>query len=83
MAQTAEAQSEPKTTTLDEVVVAACRTEENIQDVPVAAIAFSQEGLRQRCIETGTDLQNFTPSLSVVGNTNRNQENYIRRPTAR
>ena len=76
LAQTAEPQAEPQATTLDEVVVTARRTEENIQDVPVAVTAFSQEGLRQRGIETGTDLQNFTPSLSVVGNTNRNQENY-------
>src|SRR3989338_4215606 len=71
LAQTAEPQAEPQATTLDEVVVTARRTEENIQDVPVAVTAFSQEGLRQRGIETGTDLQNFTPSLSVVGNTNR------------
>ncbi len=67
---------DPQAAVLDEIVVTARRTEENIQDVPVAVTAFSQEGLRQRGIETGTDLQNFTPSLSVVGNTNRNQENY-------
>ena len=76
LAQTAEPQAEAGPATLDEVVVTARRTEENIQKVPVAVTAFSQEGLRQRGIETGTDLQNFTPSLSVVGNTNRNQENY-------
>ena len=40
-----------------------------------AAVTLYQ-ALSQRGIETGTDLQNFTPSLSVVGNTNRNQENY-------
>jgi iron complex outermembrane receptor protein len=76
LAQTTGQQTEPDTMTLDEVVVTARRTEENIQNVPVAVTAFSQESLRQRGIESGTDLQNFTPSLSVVGNTNRNQENY-------
>lgn len=61
---------------LDEIVVTARRTEERLQTVPVAVTAYSQEDLRQRGVATATDLQNFTPSLSVVGGTSRNQESF-------
>lgn len=61
---------------LQDIVVTARRQSENIQSVPVAVTAYSQEDLRQRGVQSATDLQNFTPSLSVIGNTSRNQETY-------
>lgn len=64
------------TGSFNDIIVTARRTAENIQNVPVAVTAFSQEELRQRNIQNATDLQNFTPSLSVIGNTSRNQESY-------
>ena len=59
-----------------DIVVTARRVEERSQTVPISITAFTQESLRQRGIANGTDLQNFTPSLSVIGHVSRNQETY-------
>lgn len=61
---------------ITDIVVTARRTEERSQRVPVSITAFNQDNLREKGISTGTDLQNFTPSLSVVGDVARNQETY-------
>ncbi len=61
---------------LQDIVVTARRTEERAQRVPVAVTAFTQDSIREKGINNGTDLQNFTPSLSVVGDVARNQETY-------
>ncbi len=61
---------------IDDIVVTARRTEERGQRVPVAITAFSQDNLREKGITSGTELQNFTPSLSVLGDVARNQETY-------
>jgi len=64
---------------LEDIVVTARRTEERSQDVPVAVSAFSQDSLREKGIQTATDLQNFTPSLTVLGHVSRNQEEFTLR----
>ncbi|MEZ5679842.1 MAG: TonB-dependent receptor [Erythrobacter sp.] len=77
MAQDTEAeQSASDDTGFTEIVVTARRTEERGQDVPVSLTAFSQTDIIEKDINSGTDLQNYTPSLSVVGDVRRNQETY-------
>ncbi len=61
---------------IEDILVTARRTAERAQDVPVSITAFTQENLREKGVNTGTDLQNFTPSLSVLGDVARNQETY-------
>lgn len=59
---------------LEEVVVTARRKVERSLNVPVAITAFSQEDLREDDIETATDLQNYVPSLTVMGLNSASQE---------
>lgn len=59
---------------LPEMVVTARRSQEREQSVPIAITAFTQKDLEQRQINTATDLQNFTPSLTVSGSLSRNDE---------
>ena len=61
---------------IEDIVVTARRTAERGQTVPVSISAFTQDNLRENGISNGTDLQNFTPSLSVLGDVARNQETY-------
>src|SRR4051794_33851232 len=61
---------------LEEIIVTARRIDERAQQVPIAITAFSQDNLREKGVNNGTDLQNYTPSLSVVGDVARNQETY-------
>lgn len=60
----------------DEILVTARRSEERAQDVPISLTAFSQDTIRAKGINSATDLQNFTPSLTVLGDVARNQETY-------
>lgn len=76
-AQSPEAQAD--SSGIGDIIVTARRSEERNQRVPVAVTAYSQEGLRERGIQTATDLQNFTPSLSVLGHVSRNQEQFTLR----
>jgi len=48
-----------------QIVVTARRTEEKLQDVPVAITAFSQDTLTQRSITTSYDLARSVPGLIV------------------
>src|SRR6476620_2784987 len=63
------AQQVPATTTeagdADAIIVTARRTEENLQDVPVAITAFSQKSLDERAIKTSFDLAKSVPGLVV------------------
>ncbi len=60
---------------LEEVVVTARRTAENLQDVPVAISAISNEDLRRNQINSPQDLQGRVPSLVVGTNSQmRNTE---------
>ncbi|QNA85384.1 TonB-dependent receptor [Sphingomonas sp. So64.6b] len=73
---TASPAATPDDNGLEDIVVTARRTEERAQRVPVSITAFTQDSLREKSINTGTDLQNYTPSLSVLGDVARNQETY-------
>ena len=46
----AQPAAEPPTSSIEEVVVTARRTAENLQDVPVSVIALSQEALTQNVV---------------------------------
>ncbi len=56
-------------TVIEEVVVTAQRTEESIQDVPIAITALSDDMLRDRQVITVSDLQMNAPNISFT-NTN-------------
>jgi iron complex outermembrane recepter protein len=62
---------------LEEVVVTARKREENLQSVPVAVTAFSQEALREQNILTPYDLQFATPGLQVRAGANRDTPQYF------
>ena len=57
-AQTAEG-------TLEEVIVTAQKRAQNIQDVPIAISAFTQQDLADRGISEVSQLQNFTPNVHL------------------
>ncbi len=61
--------SEPDTTRSEggiaDIVVTARRTSENLQEVPVAVTALSQETLEERQVTSVTDLARTAPSLSI------------------
>lgn len=50
----------------EEIVVTARRREENLQDVPVAVTAFSEEAIEQKGINDRTSLADNTPSLFTI-----------------
>lgn len=60
----------------DTIVVTARRTEERLQDVPVAIAAFGAEALAERRINSEADLQIATPGLTVRQTVSSNQINY-------
>ncbi len=55
--------------TIEEVIVTAQRTEQSLQDVPIAVSAFTEEVLGDRQIEYASDLQLQVPGLSYSSNT--------------
>lgn len=77
-AQTAEATTDAVTETgaIDEIVVTARRREEQLQDVPLAIQAFSNDTLEARRIENATDLSKIVPALTSA-QSSRNEENYV------
>ena len=52
---------------IEEIIVTSQRTEESLQDVPIAVTALTGEMLEDMQIESGSDLQLVTPSLSFQG----------------
>lgn len=52
---------------LEEVVVTARRKEENLQNVPVAVTALSQDELQSKGISSVSDLQYSVPSMTLFG----------------
>ena len=68
--------SQPKRSSLiEEVVVTARRTAENMQDVPVSISALSENDLRRENINSAQDLQGKVPSLVISTNSQmRNTE---------
>jgi iron complex outermembrane receptor protein len=51
--------------TLQEVIVTARKREEVLQDVPLAATAYTGAELKQQSVKTVTDLQALVPSLMI------------------
>ena len=60
--QTAQAQS-----ALEEMVVTATRREENLQEVPLAVVAFSTEALDAHNVENIEDLNAIVPNVLIRG----------------
>ena len=50
--------------TIEEVIVTAQRTEQSLQDVPIAVSAFTDEMLTDRQIEFASDIQLQVPGVS-------------------
>ena len=62
------AQSQESSASLiEEIIVTSQRTEESLQDVPIAVTALTSSMLEDMQIEGGSDLQLVTPSLSFQG----------------
>ena len=62
------AQSQESSASLiEEIIVTSQRTEESLQDVPIAVTALTSSMLEDMQIESGSDLQLVTPSLSFQG----------------
>lgn len=59
-----------------EIIVTARRSDEKLQDVPVAVSAFGAQALEERRIATELDLQAATPGLTVRSAVSSNQINY-------
>jgi iron complex outermembrane recepter protein len=59
-----------------DIIVTARRTDERLQDVPVAVTAFGATALAERRISSETDLQTATPGLTVRQTISSNQLNY-------
>ena len=55
--------------TIEEVIVTAQRTEQSLQDVPIAVSAFTDEMLSERQIEVASDIQLQVPGVSYTANT--------------
>ena len=56
---------------LEEIIVTARRREENLQNVPVAVTAMTQEALQQNNIQSVEDLRYFVPSLTLSNSGDR------------
>ncbi|MCC7411595.1 MAG: TonB-dependent receptor [Gammaproteobacteria bacterium] len=54
---------------LEEVVVTAQRREERLQDVPIAVTAFSRENLETRGLTNLTQIEAFTPNVTLDSTT--------------
>ncbi len=59
------ADDEPKGLMLDEIIVTAQKRAEDIQDVPISMSAIGGETLKQKNIETLTDLSALTPNTEI------------------
>jgi iron complex outermembrane recepter protein len=53
---------------LEEIVVTATRREQNLQDVPLAVVAFTGDMLQRQNIENMEDLKAVVPNVIIAGN---------------
>jgi iron complex outermembrane receptor protein len=58
---------------LEEIVVTATRREQNLQDVPLAVMAFTGDSLEQRGVVNMEDLSAIAPNVLVAGDLISNQ----------
>jgi iron complex outermembrane receptor protein len=61
-----EATAKPETSVGSDILVTARRVSENLQDVPISIVAFSQESLNERAIANSYDLAKSVPGLVVT-----------------
>lgn len=61
-----EDQTAPEDMQTGDIVVTARRREENLQDVPVSVIAFSQDRLTENAVASAADLGRVAPGLVAV-----------------
>jgi len=61
-----QAQERGAAQSLEEVMVTARRTEERLQDIPVAVTALSGDALKARGIQDVSDLTNVVPGLTIT-----------------
>ncbi|WP_156840183.1 TonB-dependent receptor [Novosphingobium aquimarinum] len=54
-----------QTVDIDDIIVTARRTEERLQDVPIAITVYNQKQLQQRNIAVASDLATYAPALTV------------------
>lgn len=57
-----------QTAALEEIVVTAQRREQNIQDVPIAVSAFTDQALETKGVNDVSQLGNFTPNVTLDNN---------------
>lgn len=57
-----EVEQEPA---IDDIVITARRRDEGLQTVPISVQAFSQEMLKERNVQSSTDLERLVPSLTT------------------
>jgi iron complex outermembrane receptor protein len=76
MAQQAATDEATASDSVGDIVVTARRTEEKLQDVPVAVTAFGEKSLAERRISSESDLQIATPGLTVRQTGSSDQLNY-------
>jgi iron complex outermembrane receptor protein len=67
------AQSASSDTELEEVIVTAQKREQRLQDVPVSITALSADQLVALKLNSGTDLQKYTPNLRISNAGNEDQ----------
>ena len=63
--QAAEANAEPLSGGLEEIVVTATRREENLSKVPISISAYTQETMDNKGIKDFTDIVRFTPGVTI------------------
>ena len=69
-------ESTAKATVLGEIIVTARRTNENLQDVPIAISVIDEQALAKQVITNGNDLSQASPGLSSVNSFGRNNTSY-------
>ena len=65
VSNTINAYSADSSYVVEEIVVTARKRAENMQDVPAAVSAFSQETLQNAGVDNITDLENLTPNITM------------------
>jgi iron complex outermembrane recepter protein len=75
-AQSAASETADAGAPTSDIIVTARRTDERLQDVPVAVTAFGADALEERKISSETDLQVATPGLTVRQTGSSDQLNF-------
>ena len=68
----------PALAVLEEVVVTAQKRSESLQDVPIAVVAYTGDGMKALGIDDATDLVNLTPGLQAKSQSGSNRNYFLR-----